>query len=161
MLIRELRLRDYPYKSRKGLSERFVKSFLRKKGYEVFRGTTILGPVYSVNYHLYDNVRKKYERLEEILCERLGEALPSFRSSLPSGIPDFFAYCKKESFFVEVKLEHEHIKKHQLECMSYLEKHRFKVVVFRIKKNVYREATEVDIENNKRVVKVRQKRFRN
>ena len=39
MIIKELRLRNYPYKSRKGLSEKLAEKYLRKNGYEVFRGS--------------------------------------------------------------------------------------------------------------------------
>ncbi len=160
MVIRELRLRDYPYKSRRGLAERLVRKYLEKKGYDVFRGYSILGKECSAYYDEYENVRKKYDRLEVILLNRLGLRLYELRELLDSGIPDYFASKADDVFFVEVKLEHEQIKGHQLECMQLLEKFGFKVVVLRIKKKVYRPNTNVNLDSGERKVMVRQKRFR-
>lgn len=119
-----------------------------------------LGVEYSVNYHLYENVKRKYDRLEAILQRRLGARLEDFRKSLGSGIPDFFVHNRTESFFVEAKLEHEQVRKGQLSRIRLMEKFGFMVVVVRIKRHVYRHIMEMDLEKNEKSVKMRQKRFR-
>ncbi|HIH38786.1 hypothetical protein J4460_03340 [Candidatus Woesearchaeota archaeon] len=36
MIIKELKLRRFHYKSRKGLSERLLNAYLKKRGYQVY-----------------------------------------------------------------------------------------------------------------------------
>src|SRR3990167_2373060 len=109
MLIKEVQLRNYPYKRRQGLSERLFRRYFTKKGYEVFRGQSVLGKEFSVYYELYFNVRRKVDRMEAILAEKLGGSLEDFRKILRTtkGIPDYFVYKHGECSFVEVKLENE------------------------------------------------------
>jgi len=170
MIIKELQLKKYPYKSRKGLSEKVAKNYFEKKGYKVFRGTMILGKHFSINYELYDNVKKKYDILERILLRKLGLDIYFLRNLLIEikGIPDYFIYRnKQDNFFAEIKLEHESVKLHQLECMKILEKFNFQCYLIRIKSKPYRIESEVNLqgeikENFKlknRFVKIRQKRL--
>lgn len=133
MILQELKLRNYPYKTRRQLSEKLVHQYFLKKGYEVFRGTRILGHEGSLNYELYPNVKRKYDRLEKILYKKLGLHLWTLRELLGKGIPDFFVHKGNTSFFVEVKLEHESIKKHQLACMKLLTEFGFDSVIIRVK----------------------------
>ena len=148
MLIKEVQLRNYPYQSRSGLAERIAKNYFEKSGYEVFRGQAILRN--SINYHVYENVKRKYDRLENILLNKLGLDLYLLRNQLKKGIPDFFCFRKqdKRMFFAEIKLEHEQIKPHQLECMSILEKYGFNVVLIRIKSKMYRAESIIKLQGN-------------
>ncbi len=148
MIIEELKLRNYPYKSRKGLSETIAKNHFQKRGFEVFRGTMILGKEWSVNYGLYENVKKKYDRLEAILFKKLKMKLYDLRAELKGGIPDFFVYKLKDSFFAEIKLEHEQVKAHQFKCLKLLEEYGFKVRVLRVKSKPYRLKAVVSLEGN-------------
>ena len=132
-----------------GCCERLARKYFEKKGYEIFKGRTILGKEFSINYDVYPNVKDKYDRLEVILLNDVGVLLQTLRSFLitPKGLPDFFIHQKylKKSFFVEVKLEHEQIKPHQLETMHTLESFGFDIIVLRIKSKVYREECEIEL----------------
>ena len=125
MLIKEIKLKDYPYSSRKGLSERIVKNYFLKSGFEVFKGNYILGREFSSNYYLYENVQNKYRRFEQIIQQKIGIDLDFVRNSILKiqGVPDFFVYRKLDdkSFFVEVKLENEQIKQRQYDCICLVE----------------------------------------
>jgi len=158
MLIKEVQLRDYPYLSRKGLAERLARRYFERNGYDVFRGYAILRN--SINYHKYENVRKKYDRLERILLKRLGLCLYLLREELGRGIPDFFLYRKDDNncLFAEVKLEHEQIKPHQFACMKVLEEYGFKVIVLRMKSKIYR--AEILLHNGDRRILVKQEKLR-
>ena len=113
----------------------------------------------SFNYFLFPNVRKKHDRLEQILKNKLGINLVFFRNllTITKGIPDYFAYRNTDHkmFFAEVKLGHEQIKNHQYWCMSLIEAYGFEVVVLRLKRNIYRKKSIIDlqgdIEKNKRL----------
>jgi hypothetical protein len=169
MILQELKLRSYQYKSRRGLSEYLAKNHLSKRGYEVFRGTMVLGREWSTNYEKYENVKAKYDRLEGILLRKLGLRLWQLRDELTGGIPDYFAHRSRDDcFFAEIKLEHEQVKQHQLSCMALLEQFGFRVVVLRLKSRPYRLKAEVsldgDIKENMRLgnreVLVRQEKMR-
>ncbi|MBD3204498.1 hypothetical protein GF327_09480 [Candidatus Woesearchaeota archaeon] len=171
MIIKDLKLRDYPYKSRKGLSERLAKKHFKKKGFEVFRGSAVLGKRNSFYYYIYPNVKNKYDRLEKILEKKLDKSLVFFRKLLrvTKGIPDYFVFrdIDEKMMFVEVKLEHEQIRIHQFEAMSLIEAYGFDVIVVRYKKKIYRKKTKIDLkgdirENKKlknRVVLVKQEKL--
>ena len=147
MIVEELPLRNYQYKSKRGLSERIAKKYFLRLGYEVFRGTMLLGKEWSFNYDKYENVQKKYDRIEKILMDFLGLRIWSLRAQLAfGGIPDFFVYKKRKMHFVEVKLEHEQIKPHQLQCMALLERYGFQTRVLRIKQRPFRLRTKVELD---------------
>ena len=160
MLIKEVQLRDYPYKSKRGLAERLAKRYFEKNGYELFRGYAILRN--STNYYLYENVKKKYNRLENILLGKIGLNLYLLREQLHKGIPDFFLYRKQDNdcFFAEIKLEHEQIKSHQLNCMELLESFGFKVIVLRIKSKIYRAEIMMNLNDKTKVILVKQNKLR-
>ncbi len=164
MLARELKLRDYPYKSRSGLSERIAKSYFRKKGYEVFRGMRILDQK-NLYYYFYPGMRKKHDRLQQILKEKLKERYSEFRKSLKNGkgLPDYVIHMSrkegKETFFAEIKLEHESLKESQLECIRLLEKYGFRVVLVRVKKKVINEASEINTRTFAKKILVKQSRL--
>jgi len=160
MLIKEVQLRNYPYKSRFRLSERLAKKYFERKGYEVFRGHAMLKN--SINYAHYESVRKKYDKLEHILLQKLGLNLYLLREQLQKGIPDFFVYRKQDNdcFFAEIKLEHEQIKSHQLECMRLLESFGLKVVVIRIKSKLYRVEIDMNPDTKNKKIWVKQEKIR-
>ncbi|MFC1769190.1 VRR-NUC domain-containing protein [Nanoarchaeota archaeon] len=116
-----------------------------------------------MNYDIYPNVRRKIDRLEEILLKQLGLRLYLLRQTVGSGIPDYFVHKKNESFFVEVKLEHETIKKHQLMCMKRLEEFGLDVYIVRIKSKPYKLKSLVDVENDRLMIMkvlIRQEKLR-
>ncbi len=145
-----------------------ARRWLERRGFEVFKGFTVRGREHSLAYHTYPNVKRKYNRLERILRAKLGRRLKEFRLSLESGLPDYFAWHRRlrRCIFVEVKLEHEQLKDHQLECMRLLEGFGFDVMVIRVKSRIYREVSEIDtsIDDAKsisnRKVLVRQEKIR-
>jgi|TARA_B100000315_G_C14380264_1_gene497106 hypothetical protein len=150
MIIKELQLRNYSYKNRKGLSESLVRRYFEKKGYEVFRGRQVLGKQFSKRYKELEAVKKRYTRLETLLKEQLGKDLLKFRKAIfkLSGIPDFFLHKAGYCFFVEVKLEHEQIKNHQLQCMKALELFNLPCYIYRIKSKPYRILSEIRLEGS-------------
>jgi hypothetical protein len=161
MIIKELKLRNYPYKSKKGLAEKLAKKYFIKKNYEIFKGRLILGREYSTNYFLYNNVKQKYSRFDRIIIEQINSNKKYLEKLLKitKGIPDFFVFRKtdKNMMFVEVKLEHEQIKENQYEAMSFLEAYGFKVMVLRFKNKIYRKKSKInikkDIKENKKLSK--------
>jgi hypothetical protein len=160
MHVKEIRLRDYPYKSHRGLAERIVRGYYVKRGFEVFRGSMLLGKEYSQRYTQYLTVRRRYDRLELALESAVGNDLPALRKRVSKcrGIPDF-AIMRGSLAFVEVKLEHEHIKPHQLHCMQILEQYGFKVYVVRLKKKPYRLHTIVNLKSTGKTVVATQERL--
>ncbi len=161
MIIKELKLRNYPYKTRRGLAEKIAKRYFEKQGYEVFRGMMILGREYSMNYG-YENVRKKYERLERILYKELRLKLLLIRGMLKEkkGIPDFFLYKRNRMLFVEVKLEHEALRNNQIECIKILEDFGLKVMLLRIKSKPYRVKQIVNLKKSVKIVLEKQIRIK-
>ena len=161
MIITQIQLRNYPYKSRRGLSEKIVKDHFTKQGYKIFRGIRILGKENSINYYLYPNVKKKYDELENIMRSILGKNLENLRNlvKITNGIPDFFIFdpITKKSKFIEVKMENEYIKKNQLECMEFLQSFGFETWVLRVKKKIYLEKVEID--NGRRMVVAKQEKL--
>ncbi|MEK6968695.1 MAG: VRR-NUC domain-containing protein [Nanoarchaeota archaeon] len=156
MLIKEIQLRNYDYASRHGLSERIARKRLVKQGFKVYRGIGFFGfKAIKVDYPAVVN---KYKELESELTGRLGYSLFAIQLALGSakGIPDFLCLSDKEIVFVEVKLEHESIKPHQLRVMRVLEDFGFKVMVFRLKQKVFRIETEVS-EGQRKVLLVQHK----
>jgi len=160
MLIKEVQLRDYPYKSKRGLAERLARRYFEKNGYEVFRGYAIKKK--SENYDKYLNVKKKQDRLETILIKKLGLQFYILKQELRTGIPDFFLYRKQDNdcFFAEIKMEHEQLKSHQLRCISLLESFGFKVVVLRIKSKIYRAEILMNLNDKTKVILVKQNKLR-
>ena len=159
MILKELQLKRYPYKTRRHLSERLVRAYFQKKGYEVFRGRSVFDSEFSSHHGLFENVRRTYDRLEEILDEKLGSNLQAFRETLTSGIPDFLIHRPGEYIFVEVRLEHEPIQSHHLSSMAFLEGFGFDVMVLRVKTKPYRLQVKVDPDENE-IVMVRQNGLR-
>lgn len=158
IVLKELQLRNFNYSSRHGLSERLAQNYLKKKGYEVWRGSSILGIAGSLNYYRFERVRFKRDRLENLLAKMLGTRLSKLREQLKKGIPDFLAYRNRKFIFVEVKLEGESLKPHQKECAALLESFGFEIMLVRIKKKVYRaEAVYV---GSKLKVRTRQLRLK-
>ncbi len=154
MIIEEVKLKNRAYVSRHGLAEALVRRRLVRAGFDVFRGIGFFGP--EALHVEYPVVIARYERLESLLRSQLGFGLFTLRSVLhsPKGMPDFLCYKDGRFLFVEVKLEHEPIKKHQLAKMELLERFGFETKVVRVKQKPYR------IISDSKKVMVRQKRFR-
>ena len=150
MIINELQLNNYPYATRHGLAERLVRRHFEKKGFEVYRGYQVLGKEHSLNYEKYEPVARRYDRLEEILYRKLYGGLLYLREviRLTAGVPDFFIHFNGYCAFVEVKMEHESIKKHQYECMRFLEGLGFECIVVRLKRKIYRQKIRVDLRSD-------------
>jgi hypothetical protein len=161
MQVKEIQLRNYPYKSRKGLSEKIAKKYFQKKGYEVFRAAMVLGKEFSFYYEEYENVKNKYDRLEKILIKKLNLKLYNFRKELleAGGIPDYFIHRIGTYIFTEIKLEHESIKPHQLQCMKIIESYGFQTMLIRIKSKLYRINSEINLNGNQEDLKLKNRRI--
>lgn len=164
MILQELTLSKFPYVSRKGLSERLVKCYLQKKGYEVYRSVRIIGKEYSLRYIMYDNVQRAYDRVESLLRRKLQDKYERFCEEITcKGLPDFFVYRRRpveEWIFVEVKLEHESIKPCQSIMLKRLEEIGFLCRIIRIKKASYVKVAKAVWDGNrwvKRVIEKQQK----
>ncbi|MBI4151101.1 hypothetical protein HY492_03170 [Candidatus Woesearchaeota archaeon] len=107
-------MRNYPYKSRIGLSELQLRRRLQKQGWHVWRGGFL--HAYS---DMYPHVRKHYELLSNLLKEMKGEDVLDrvcYLSSVHHGMPDFLCYhpLSGEMKFVECKLGHEQLSMRQI-----------------------------------------------
>ena len=107
-------MRNYPYKSRIGLSELQLRRRLQKQGWHVWRGGFL--HAYS---EMYPTVRKHYELLSNLLKEVKGEDVLDrvcYLSSVHHGMPDFICYhpTTGEMKFVECKLGHEQLSSRQV-----------------------------------------------
>lgn len=149
MLICELQRETHG--DRRGLAERIARRHLEREGYELFCGRQLLGPELSVRYHRYAAVQRRYDRLEWILLERLGLRLWLLREELGTGrgLPDYLCVhergVRRRLLLVEVKLEHEQLKLHQLACIRLLERYGFETMLMRIKRRVYRVRAHADV----------------
>ncbi len=140
MIYKEVQFRNYPYKSRTGLAERIVKGYFEKRGFEVYRGIRTIVRQRTLRYFLYENVKRAYDRVETIIREHLQDRHREFVNSQSlKGMPDFIIHRKypgKMTAFVEVKFEHESIKKHQKDCLAKLESFGFVSMIVRVKSKV-------------------------
>ena len=141
MLIKEIQLPIFPYKSRRGVAERLVKKYFMRQGFEVYRGARIMG-WHTLRYFMYPNVRRVYDRVEFLLRKKLQASYPAFRARIShKGLPDFFLYRKYPGecwMFVEAKLGNECLGKHQLKQLQFLEESGFLCAVVRVKKALCR-----------------------
>lgn len=147
-----LHKRDFNYKTNKGLAERQVKAHYKSKGYEVFRGSYISFQGTELReYH-----SEKIQRLENAIKEKIGlDGLIelSVFCNKNAGLPDFAVKKGEEFFFVEVKLENEQIKSHQIETIKFIIQLGLKVIIVRLSsnKNIYEK--ELDLETRKSMKK--------
>lgn len=113
-------MRNYPYKSRHGLSELQLRRRLEKQGWHVWRG----GFLHAASDY-FPSVRRKYHQLAELITEFYGRDLFErlcYLSSVHHGMPDFLCYhpVTKEFKFVECKLGHESLSQRQIITISKL-----------------------------------------
>lgn len=165
MLEKQVQLRNWSYKSKRGLAERLAKRYLENSGFKVFRGVRILGKEWSINYDLYENVRRTYDRVDDLLVKKLGLKLYELRDALSwKGIPDFFLCRKRGSkedlCFAEVKLNNEQIKDHQFDCMHLLEQYGFTIFIIRIKEKVLAPEIIRDAQTKKKIMVLKQETLR-
>lgn len=165
MLEKQLQLRKFTYKSHRGLAEKLARCYLEKKGFKVFRGVRVLGKEWSINYYLYENVKKAYDQVDRLLVKKLGLKLYELRDSLSwKGIPDFFLYRKEgnrvELCFAEVKLNNEQIKEHQFACMHLLEQYDFPILIIRLKEKVLMPESLLHFPSKKKVIVLKQETLR-
>ena len=107
-------MRNYPYKSRHGLSELFLRRRLEKHGWKVWRG----GFLHTAS-DFYPRVRQKYELLAGLLKEQFGDDAYDrlcYMSAVHHGMPDFVCFhpATNEFKFVECKLGHESLSQRQV-----------------------------------------------
>ncbi len=107
-------IRNYPYKTRHGLSELQLRRRLEKQGWKVWRGGFI-----HIAGASYPAVKKRYELLAGLVNELFGPEMLdtlSYLSSVHHGMPDFLCYhpTTKQFKFVECKLGHEQLSARQV-----------------------------------------------
>jgi hypothetical protein len=107
-------IRNYPYMTRRGLSELQLRRRLEKQGWKVWRGGFIHA---ASNY--FPSVRKRYDMLFGLLKELAGEDTIQrlcYLSSVHHGMPDFLCYNPSTKQFkcVECKLGHESLSQRQI-----------------------------------------------
>jgi hypothetical protein len=116
---------------RRGLSERLVRRHLERHGWLVWRGQLLLFPP---DEETYPNVRRKYERLRQLLERkhpRILDAL-AFLAQEHYGVPDFLCYKLGQFKFVECKLGHEQLSMRQRRCIIFLVSLGFDVEVHKV-----------------------------
>ncbi|MFH1134132.1 MAG: hypothetical protein V1735_06595 [Nanoarchaeota archaeon] len=136
-----------PLGPRPGLSERFVRRLLVKRGCKVWRGSFLSSEWHSESVFFKYN----YLRYEE-LCRRMAascgvKAFRRIRAYCKNhhGEPDFIAWDGKKLFFVEAKLENEQIRRRQLTTMAFLSRY-FEIKVYRAFFATRLGEAEIDVE---------------
>ncbi|HLD33612.1 MAG TPA: VRR-NUC domain-containing protein [Candidatus Nanoarchaeia archaeon] len=118
-------------KTKFGLSEKHAKKRLEKSSWEVWRGGSI---GLQRRYDSYPNVKKKYEKLSQLLDKHH----PEFHEYLMllcavhHGMPDFLCYRNGVFKFVECKVGYESLSKRQKVCINKLLQLGFAVEVHKI-----------------------------
>lgn len=107
-------IRNYPYMTRRGLSELQLRRRLEKQGWNVWRG----GFLHAASDY-FPSVKKRYDALFGLLKELVGEDMIQrlcYLSSVHHGMPDFLCYnpVTKQFKFVECKLGHEGLSNRQI-----------------------------------------------
>ncbi|MEK6849867.1 MAG: VRR-NUC domain-containing protein [Nanoarchaeota archaeon] len=113
-------IRNYPYMTRRGLSELQLRRRLEKQGWQVWRG----GFLHAASGY-FPSVKKKYDFLFGLLKELTNEDTVQrlcYLSSVHHGMPDFLCYnsATKQFKFVECKLGHEALSQRQVVTISKL-----------------------------------------
>ncbi|MBI4450737.1 VRR-NUC domain-containing protein [Candidatus Woesearchaeota archaeon] len=126
-------MRDYPYKSRGGLSEAQLRKRLERQGWEVWRG----GFIHCYEVDTYPAIKEKYRKLAALIREKFGEhklQLLRYLSAVHHGMPDFICYhpCLKQLKFVECKLGHEQLSPRQMLTIQRLQQAGFTVEVHKL-----------------------------
>ncbi len=118
------------YKSNYGLSEKLLKERLERSGWTVWRG----GNIHILCFELFPNVRRKYEKLIELLRSHDYDATEQLKllSHVHRGMPDFICYRAGSFKFVECKLGNESLSKRQVACIARLQNLGFPVEVHRM-----------------------------
>jgi len=160
-------------RNRQGLSESEVRRSLERRGWTVWRGdcldilTRVRGhaPTRDVLWRdeLYPNVRKKYERLRQLLDKThpgTSEQL-SYLCAVHHGLPDFLCHHSACGFlFIECKLGHEQLSERQKACIPKLQKLGFTVEVHKLVKSCTKTRRAlVDLEAGKKRVVEKQLRL--
>lgn len=120
----------YFSKQKKGLSESYVKKLLERKGFVVWR---------SEYFHLdftehYYNVRKKYDRLRDLLDKFHPGVLDELKylNHVHHGMPDFIVFKDNKFMFIECKFNHEQLMIGQRKCISKLLDLGFQVEIYKL-----------------------------
>jgi hypothetical protein len=175
----------------RGFSESELKKRLEQQGWTVWRGELVILTRYLVHgkqksarrlirelAHLeeeasysqrtesvldYPSVRRKYEKLLELLTADYGEHLEHLQyiCTVHHGIPDYLCYrCKdgkKEWKFVECKLIYEQLSERQKTCIEKLSAMGFRVEVHKlIDHRTKTRRADVDVRSGKKKVKEKQ-----
>ena len=123
------RIRNYPYASRYGLSERQIRRKLEKHGWIVWRG----GFFHSLEY---PNVKRHYERLDTLLQRDWPFVYEEVKyiAYVHHGMPDFVYYhpVLHRWKWVECKLGHEQLSDRQVKTIGRLERLGFVVEVHKL-----------------------------
>lgn len=132
--VRFHKLRNYEYKTRRGLSEAQIKKKLEQQGWKVWRGGWL--PTPQDLEDKYPNVKKKYTELHELL-ERDWQAVSDelrYLAAVHHGMPDYICYntALKKWKWVECKLENEGPSTRQVLCFARLESMGFTVEVHKL-----------------------------
>lgn len=116
--------------NKKGLSEKHIRKFLERDGFIVWR---------SEYFHLdfaehYPNVRKKYDKLRELLEKYHPGMLEELKymNHVHHGMPDFITFKDGKFKFIECKFEHEQLMSGQRKCIDKLLKMGFIVEVYKL-----------------------------
>jgi len=119
------------YRTRKGLSERKLRRRLEKQGWTTWRGGSIN---ITRKTEIYPNVRKKYQRLNNLLNKHRPGLLPflQYLCNVHHGMPDFICFRNGVFKFVECKLGYESLSKRQKICIKKLQSFNFTVEVHKL-----------------------------
>lgn len=126
-------MRNYPYKTRRGLAETQLKKRLEKHGWHVWRG----GFFHAINGDLYPVVKRKYIHLVQLIKEHYnGRMLDylSYMSAVNHGMPDYICYHPhlKQLKFVECKFGHEQLSQRQITTIHKLKERGLTIEVHKL-----------------------------
>lgn len=126
-------IRNFPYKTRSGLSETQLRKRLEMQGWLVWRGNF----VWATQGDSYPRVQKRYDQLRGLILELFGE--PAYESlrymcQVHHGMPDLVCYHShlREFKFVECKLGHEQLSSRQILTIQKLHQLGFLTEVHRL-----------------------------
>jgi hypothetical protein len=127
------KIKNFSYKTRRGLSEKQIKKKLQDQGWIIWRGAYI--PRKEDLEDRYPNVKKHYEKLIDWLEEDF-DYMDELRylSQVHHGMPDFICYhpALKQWKYVECKLENEQPSIRQLCTIARLESMGFIVELHKL-----------------------------
>lgn len=133
---------------RAGFSERYIRSKLEGKGWEVWRGGFLHA---NRKREVYPNVERRYAMAERLLDDRISAL--QYIGVVHHGMPDLLCYKFGRFKFVECKLGYEAIRDNQVETISLLQGLGFDVEVHRVVEHAtQRRQTRYDVASGDRLV---------